>query len=162
MSVWMTERVRQASDRRLRIATFLRARNSYGRFIGPRWKRLAAAERKFAQTMPPREALRAWLLLFVDAIETKQINRCLVVSVAGSSRIANCAERDYPHLIGLRLSFRQALSHHLATFTWKLTVLAPPAFVMTNLYFPSSVGVTFTEHFGPGESSLATSAPEES
>jgi AcrR family transcriptional regulator len=36
-------------------------------------EKLAATERKFAQTMPPLEALRAWLLLFVDAIETKQI-----------------------------------------------------------------------------------------
>jgi AcrR family transcriptional regulator len=36
-------------------------------------EKLAAAERKFAQSMPPIEALRAWLLLFVDAIETKQI-----------------------------------------------------------------------------------------
>jgi hypothetical protein len=48
------------------------------------------------------------------------------------------------------------------TFTSKVTVLAPPAFVMTNLYCPSSVGVTLTEHLGPGESSLANSAPEES
>jgi AcrR family transcriptional regulator len=36
-------------------------------------EKLAAAERKFVQTMTPIEALRAWLLLFVDAIETKQI-----------------------------------------------------------------------------------------
>jgi AcrR family transcriptional regulator len=36
-------------------------------------EKLAAAERKFAQTMSPLQALRAWLLLFVDAIETKQI-----------------------------------------------------------------------------------------
>jgi len=36
-------------------------------------EKLAAAERKFAQSMPPVEALRAWLLLFVDAIETKHI-----------------------------------------------------------------------------------------
>jgi AcrR family transcriptional regulator len=36
-------------------------------------EKLAAAERKFAQIMPPIEALRTWLLLFVDAIETKQI-----------------------------------------------------------------------------------------
>lgn len=34
---------------------------------------LAAAEQKFAETMPPIEALRAWLLLFVDAVATKQI-----------------------------------------------------------------------------------------
>jgi AcrR family transcriptional regulator len=36
-------------------------------------EKLAAAERKFAQSLPPVEALRAWLLLFVDAIGTKQI-----------------------------------------------------------------------------------------
>src|SRR6266568_4836959 len=36
-------------------------------------EKLAAAERRFAQSMPPIEALRAWLLLFVDAIETKHL-----------------------------------------------------------------------------------------
>ncbi|MGH9400924.1 MAG: TetR/AcrR family transcriptional regulator [Terriglobia bacterium] len=36
-------------------------------------EKLAAAEQKFTQTMPPIEALRAWLLLFVDAIATKQL-----------------------------------------------------------------------------------------
>src|ERR1700720_1081244 len=36
-------------------------------------EKLAAAERRFAETMPPIEALRAWMLLFVDYIETKQI-----------------------------------------------------------------------------------------
>jgi AcrR family transcriptional regulator len=36
-------------------------------------EKLAAAERKFVQTMPPVEALRAWMLLFVDYIATKQI-----------------------------------------------------------------------------------------
>jgi len=36
-------------------------------------EKLAAAERTFAETMPPLDALRAWLLLFVDAIATKQI-----------------------------------------------------------------------------------------
>ena len=36
-------------------------------------EKLAAAEQRFAQTMPPIEALRAWLLLFVDAIAAKQL-----------------------------------------------------------------------------------------
>jgi AcrR family transcriptional regulator len=36
-------------------------------------EKLAAAEQRFAETMPPVEALRAWLLLFVDGIATKQI-----------------------------------------------------------------------------------------
>jgi AcrR family transcriptional regulator len=36
-------------------------------------EKLAAAERTFAGKLPPVEALRAWLLLFVDAVEAKQI-----------------------------------------------------------------------------------------
>jgi AcrR family transcriptional regulator len=35
--------------------------------------KLAAAERQFAETKSPIEALRAWMLLFVDYIATKQI-----------------------------------------------------------------------------------------
>lgn len=36
-------------------------------------EKLAAAERQFADTLPPVEALRAWMLLFVDYIATKQL-----------------------------------------------------------------------------------------
>src|SRR5579863_1271624 len=36
-------------------------------------EKLAGAERKFAATYPPIEALRAWMLLFVDHIAAKQI-----------------------------------------------------------------------------------------
>jgi AcrR family transcriptional regulator len=36
-------------------------------------ERLAAAEKEFAATMPPVEALRAWMKLFVDYIAAKQI-----------------------------------------------------------------------------------------
>jgi len=36
-------------------------------------EKLAAAERTLAQDLPPIEALRAWMLLFVDYIATKQI-----------------------------------------------------------------------------------------
>jgi AcrR family transcriptional regulator len=36
-------------------------------------EKLAAAAQKFAATLSPVEALRAWLLLFVDAIAAKQI-----------------------------------------------------------------------------------------
>ena len=36
-------------------------------------EKLAAAEAQFARTMPPIEALRAWMLLFVDYIAAKQI-----------------------------------------------------------------------------------------
>src|SRR6202142_2866880 len=36
-------------------------------------EKLASAGEKFSQTMPSIEALRAWLLLFVDAIAAKQL-----------------------------------------------------------------------------------------
>jgi len=36
-------------------------------------EKLAAAQRKFAETMSPIEALRAWMLLFVDYIAAKHI-----------------------------------------------------------------------------------------
>ncbi len=36
-------------------------------------EKLAAAEKKFSESLPPIEALRAWMLLFVDYIATKQI-----------------------------------------------------------------------------------------
>jgi AcrR family transcriptional regulator len=36
-------------------------------------EKLAAAEREFTTTKPPIEALRGWMLLFVDYIATKQI-----------------------------------------------------------------------------------------
>lgn len=36
-------------------------------------EKLAAAEKKFSESLPPIEALRAWMLLFVDYIATKHI-----------------------------------------------------------------------------------------
>src|SRR6201994_2855131 len=36
-------------------------------------EKLAAAERKFSEAMPPIDALPAWMLLFVDHIAAKQI-----------------------------------------------------------------------------------------
>src|SRR5260370_32138600 len=39
----------------------------------PEIEKLASAEQKFAEELPPIEALRAWLLLFVDYIAAKQL-----------------------------------------------------------------------------------------
>jgi AcrR family transcriptional regulator len=50
--------------------------------------KLAAAERQFVQTMPPVEALRAWMLLFVDYIATKKIIApALNTLVGGPSKV---------------------------------------------------------------------------
>jgi AcrR family transcriptional regulator len=45
--------------------------------------KLAAAADRFAQAMPPIEALRAWMLLFVDYIAAKHIIAPALNSVAG-------------------------------------------------------------------------------
>jgi AcrR family transcriptional regulator len=51
-------------------------------------EKLAAAESEFAGTMPPVEALRAWMLLFVDYIAAKQIIApALNTMVGGPSRL---------------------------------------------------------------------------
>src|SRR6202451_2388619 len=49
-------------------------------------EKLAAAERKFAQSMPPLEALRAWLLLFVDGVETKHIIAPVLNTLVGDPK----------------------------------------------------------------------------
>ena len=46
-------------------------------------EKLAAAERNFAETLPPIEALRAWMLLFVDLIATKRIIAPALNTIAG-------------------------------------------------------------------------------
>jgi AcrR family transcriptional regulator len=46
-------------------------------------ERLAAAEKEFSRTMPPIKALRAWMLLFVDYIATKQIIVAALNTVVG-------------------------------------------------------------------------------
>jgi AcrR family transcriptional regulator len=49
-------------------------------------EKLAATERTFADTLPPVEALRAWLLLFVDAVETKQIIAPVLITLVGDPK----------------------------------------------------------------------------
>ena len=50
--------------------------------------KLAAAEREFSKTMSPVEALRSWLLLFVDYLAAKQIIApALGTLVDGSSKL---------------------------------------------------------------------------
>jgi AcrR family transcriptional regulator len=48
-------------------------------------EKLAAAERRFAATMPPLEALRAWMLLFIDHVSEKKLIIPAMDTVAGGS-----------------------------------------------------------------------------
>ena len=48
-------------------------------------EKLAAAEQRFAATMPPLEALRAWMLLFIDHIAGKMLIIPAMNTIAGGS-----------------------------------------------------------------------------
>ena len=47
--------------------------------------KLAAAEQSFTETMPPIEALRAWMMLFVDYIAAKKIIAPVLNTVLGGA-----------------------------------------------------------------------------
>lgn len=49
-------------------------------------EKLAAAEQRFAATMPPLEALRAWMLLFIDHVSAKTLIIPAMETVAGGSK----------------------------------------------------------------------------
>jgi AcrR family transcriptional regulator len=64
-------------------------------------EKLAAAERQFAQTMPPIEALRAWMLLFVDYIAAKKIIApALNTLVGGPSKVIEASHAQIHEAIG--------------------------------------------------------------
>ena len=61
-------------------------------------ERLAAAQQDFSRTMAPVDALRAWMLLFVDYIATKQlISAALNSLIEGPSKLF---ESSGPQIIG--------------------------------------------------------------
>jgi AcrR family transcriptional regulator len=61
-------------------------------------EKLAAAEKKFAESMPPVEALRAWMLLFIDYIAAKHIIAPALNALVGSS--AKMIEASYAPIHG--------------------------------------------------------------
>jgi AcrR family transcriptional regulator len=64
-------------------------------------EKLAIAEKEFAVKLPPVEALRAWMLLFVDYIATKQIIApALNALVASGSNVFQCSTATIQGAIG--------------------------------------------------------------
>ncbi len=57
-------------------------------------EKLASAQQKFAETMPPMEALRAWMLLFVDYIATKKIIAPALNNIVGGPSAVFEASHD--------------------------------------------------------------------
>ena len=71
-------------------------------------EKLAAAERTLADSMSPVEALRAWLLLFVDAVETKQIIAPVLNTLVGDPK--KVFEASYAQIHGaLRALVKRAI-----------------------------------------------------
>jgi AcrR family transcriptional regulator len=63
--------------------------------------KLAAAEQEFSKTMAPVEALRAWMLLFVDYIAAKQIIApALNTMVGGPSKVFQATSGQVKEAIG--------------------------------------------------------------
>jgi AcrR family transcriptional regulator len=64
-------------------------------------EKLAAAERKFAETMAPIDALRAWMLLFIDYIAAKHIIApALNTFVGGASKLYEGSRAQIQGAIG--------------------------------------------------------------
>ncbi len=57
-------------------------------------EKLAAAQRELSAKLPPIEALRAWMMLFVDYIATKQIIASALNSVVGGPSRLYDSSRD--------------------------------------------------------------------
>jgi hypothetical protein len=68
-----------------------------------------AAERKFAEAMPPTEALRAWMLLFVDYIATKKIIApALNTLVGGPSKVVEASYAQIHEAIRARTNKQES------------------------------------------------------
>jgi AcrR family transcriptional regulator len=71
-------------------------------------EKLAAAERTLADTLSPVEALRAWLLLFVDAVATKQLIAPALNTLIGDPKKVLEASHAQMHE-ALRASVKRAI-----------------------------------------------------
>src|SRR5260370_1915136 len=83
-------------------------------------EKLAAAQRELSANLPPIEALRAWMMLFVDYIATKQIIASSLNSVGGGpSRLYESSPVQVSRAVDARIN--------PAINTWSMPT-APPHF----------------------------------
>lgn len=86
--VWTTSPKKQVLDRELCIATSPTRDALIEAVYRTEVEKLAAAERNLAETMAPIDALRAWMLLFIDYIAAKHIIApALNTFVGGASKL---------------------------------------------------------------------------
>lgn len=80
-------------------------------------EKLTAAGQRFAVTMPPLEALRAWMLLFIDHVASKKLILPAMDTVAGGSMRLIEGARGLIHSAFLALVQRAIDSGHLRADT---------------------------------------------
>ena len=80
-------------------------------------EKLAAAEERFAATMPPLEALRAWMLFFVDHVAEKKLIIPAMELVAGGSMRLIEGSRDRIQTTFIRSAKRAIASGDLRADT---------------------------------------------
>lgn len=73
-------------------------------------EKLAAAEQRFAATLPPLEALRAWMLLFIDHVSEKRLILPAMDAVAGGSMRLIEGSRSLIHSAFIR-SVKRAIAN---------------------------------------------------
>jgi AcrR family transcriptional regulator len=80
-------------------------------------EKLAAAEARFAATLPPLEALRAWMLLFIDHVAAKTLIIPAMDTVAGGSMRLIEGSRSLIHTAFVTLVKRAIASGELRADT---------------------------------------------
>jgi AcrR family transcriptional regulator len=80
-------------------------------------EKLAGAEERFAATMPPVEALRAWMLLFIDHVSEKKLIIPAMETVAGGSMRLIEGSRSLIQTAFIRAVERAIASGHLRADT---------------------------------------------
>ena len=80
-------------------------------------EKLAAAEQRFAATMPPLEALRAWMLLFIDHVAAKTLIIPAMDTVVGGSMRLIEGSRNLIHTAFITSVKRAIASGELRTDT---------------------------------------------
>jgi len=80
-------------------------------------EKLAAAEERLAATMPPLEALRAWMFLFIDHVAQKKLIIPAMELVEGGSMRLIEGSRDRIHPAFVRSVMRAVDSGHLRANT---------------------------------------------
>ncbi|HWT65081.1 MAG TPA: TetR/AcrR family transcriptional regulator [Terracidiphilus sp.] len=73
-------------------------------------EKLAAAEQRFSATMPPLEALRSWMLLFIEHVSEKRLILPAMDSVAGGSMRLIEGSRSLIHTAFIR-SVKRAMDN---------------------------------------------------